>query len=847
MRAKAIEIRWHNTKPIYSTDFQPTTPSNLDDLLQNKSHPYTRSEQDRLTESYEKENGFGKVWRLATAGGDNMVMMWLVYPKPTIAQLRNYQTVHQLSGTSTHESSTSKTNSGIKHTNAPIVEYLATLAKHQGVVNVVRFCPKGETLASAGDDGNVLLWVLSTNRTNATTFGESTVDKIYDRESWRTRLMLRGPAQCEIYDVAWSPCGDFLLTGDTAKTARIWNVTDGLCIKQITEHSNFVQGVAWDPLGKYIATQSSDRSMNIYSLQINREESGSATAEVHYVGKNYKIDLLNQQINSWASHQNQIHGERADTNVGVISSKEKTSSLLTNASSGTKSVPSSVASSSTSRPQLGSRSISVATTISDISSSVRQENVAGLSRVASVPSNSCSAQSGGETEMQPPSEIPHHSNHSSAHQQHQVWNHSHSRQSSVVSSQTVSPASMRPIRSPSPIPPLPAIHVDEGQRTKSVLLYGDEGASAFFRRLTWSVDGSMLLTPAGRWESQFSVDSERSSSKGKAREDDRNNNSELKRKRKKKVHLGIDSTDEEVQQGEDSSKEDCTPTVFIYGRNSIAMGVSKAQGVYPPIARLPGHRTNSVSIRFSPVVYHLNPIKMDHLEIKSKTTFHPPRIELGRTLVMSEVRLDQAGGSVKKDIGDHIGTINEVISEGTEQPTGVFDLPYRMIYAVATHDSVFIYDTQQSSPICMFGNLHFSSFTDLSWTADGESLILSSSDGYCSLVSFDPNELGQPISKESLHQFPSFSLGQESSHHTQEEQRIRRHTVSTKDSESLALNSTVTQQPDVSSDPKDPKFCEDDNGRLKTTKVARRLTEEADCSKPKKKRATLTYEGPVQR
>lgn len=83
--------------------------------------------------------------------------------------------------------------------------------------------------------------------------------------------------------MAWSPCGDFLLTGDTAKTARIWNVTDGssklnfvpscqfidllpppvsipgLCIKQITEHTNFVQGVAWDPLGKFIATQSSYR------------------------------------------------------------------------------------------------------------------------------------------------------------------------------------------------------------------------------------------------------------------------------------------------------------------------------------------------------------------------------------------------------------------------------------------------------------------------------------------------------------------------------------------------------------------------------------------------------------
>ncbi|CAH7670439.1 hypothetical protein PPACK8108_LOCUS5149 [Phakopsora pachyrhizi] len=135
--------------------------------------------------------------------------------------------------------------------------------------------------------------------------------------------------------------------------------------------------------------------------------------------------------------------------------------------------------------------------------------------------------------MQLPSEIPYHSNHSSAHQQHHVWNHSNFRQSSVVSAQRVSPASTRPIRSPSPFSPLPAIHVDEGQRIESVLLNGDEGASAFFRRLKWSVDGLKLLTPAGRI-----------SSKGKAREDDKNNNSEAKRNQKKKVHLGIDSTKE---------------------------------------------------------------------------------------------------------------------------------------------------------------------------------------------------------------------------------------------------------------------------------------------------------------
>jgi hypothetical protein len=35
--------------------------------------------------------------------------------------------------------------------NPPRVEYRATLKRHSGVVNCVRFCPKGELLATTGD------------------------------------------------------------------------------------------------------------------------------------------------------------------------------------------------------------------------------------------------------------------------------------------------------------------------------------------------------------------------------------------------------------------------------------------------------------------------------------------------------------------------------------------------------------------------------------------------------------------------------------------------------------------------------------------------------------------------
>lgn len=37
----------------------------------------------------------------------------------------------------------------------------------------------------------------------------------------------------------------------------------------------------------------------------------------------------------------------------------------------------------------------------------------------------------------------------------------------------------------------------------------------------------------------------------------------------------------------------------------------------------------------------------------------------------------------------------------------------------------------------MFTNLHYASFTDMAWAPDGQSLMLASSDGYCSIVVFD--------------------------------------------------------------------------------------------------------------
>jgi chromatin assembly factor 1 subunit B len=77
-------------------------------------------------------------------------------------------------------------------------------------------------------------------------------------------------------------------------------------------------------------------------------------------------------------------------------------------------------------------------------------------------------------------------------------------------------------------------------------------------------------------------------------------------------------------------------------------------------------------------------------------------------------------------------------------------LPYRMIYAIATKCSVYLYDTQQKIPFGLISNIHYTRLTDLAWSNDGNTLLVSSTDGYCSIVQFAEGELGKLYTEQTL-------------------------------------------------------------------------------------------------
>jgi chromatin assembly factor 1 subunit B len=201
------------------------------------------------------------------------------------------------------------------------------------------------------------------------------------------------------------------------------------------------------------------------------------------------------------------------------------------------------------------------------------------------------------------------------------------------------------------MPPLPAIRAPPVQR-----LYGEEGVTRFFRRLSFSPDGSLLLTPAGQIEDQLFKGSPMMAVRSLSHDD-----ASIPRPR----------------------PVDGKPTVYIYSRANLARA---------PVAHLPGHKTASVAIRFSPVFYDLR---------TTRTSSEPKHITLDRTLAPIHVSLAMPPPPVP--------------DKGESDKSSVFALPYRLLYAVACQDSVLLYDTQQAGPIAIFRGLHYAGFTDVAW------------------------------------------------------------------------------------------------------------------------------------
>ncbi|OIT28224.1 PREDICTED: chromatin assembly factor 1 subunit FAS2 [Nicotiana attenuata] len=170
---------------------------------------------------------------LATGGADYDIKMWVIY-------------------------------SGENEKKAPSVSYQTSLSYHSSAVNALRFSPSGEHLASGADGGELIIWKLHSSD---------------DSKTWKVLKTLSFHRK-DVLDLEWSTDGSFLISGSVDNSCIIWDVNKGSVYQILDAHLHYVQGVAWDPLSKYAASLSSDRSCRIY---INRPSKTKGVEKLNFV------------------------------------------------------------------------------------------------------------------------------------------------------------------------------------------------------------------------------------------------------------------------------------------------------------------------------------------------------------------------------------------------------------------------------------------------------------------------------------------------------------------------------------------------------------------------------------
>lgn len=142
---------------------------------------------------------------------------------------------------------------------------IQTFKKDSGRVWNVSWHPKGDVLASCGEDKTIRIW------------GKDLTGR------WTNKVVLADGHKRTIRQVSWSPCGNYLASASFDGTTCIWDKKSGQfeCNATLEGHENEVKSVSWSKSGHLLATCSRDKSVWVWEVADEDEYDCAAVLNAH--------------------------------------------------------------------------------------------------------------------------------------------------------------------------------------------------------------------------------------------------------------------------------------------------------------------------------------------------------------------------------------------------------------------------------------------------------------------------------------------------------------------------------------------------------------------------------------